>query len=61
MAKVKYIKLADAVELLRSAQHAREVEFHQISAEPDIYADAYGAAADMLKELPTVELEEPDE
>ena len=60
MAKVKYIKLADAVAMLRSAQHAREVEFHQISAEPDIYADAYGVAANMLKELPAVEMEEPN-
>lgn len=60
MAKVKYIKLSDAVELLREAQHARETEYHQISAEPDIYADAYGAAAYMLEQLPTVEMEETE-
>lgn len=58
MAKVKYINLSDAVELLRKEQAECADIFEEFGGESGIYAEAYEDAARMLKELPTVEMEE---
>lgn len=60
MAKVKYIKLSDALELLRKEQAECSAAFEELGGEAGIYAEAYEDAADMLKELPTVEMEETE-
>ena len=54
----KYIKLSDAVELLRKEQAESAAEFEELGVESGIYAEAYEDAAYMLKELPTVEMED---
>lgn len=61
MAKVKCIKLSDAVELMRKKQAECAGAFEELGGESVIYAEAYEDAAYMLKELPTVEMEEPNE
>lgn len=61
MAKVKYIKLSDAVKLLRKEQAECAAAFEELGGESGIYAEAYKDAAYMLKEIPTVEMEEQHE
>ena len=58
MAKVKYIKLSDAVEMLRKEQAECAAAFEELGGESGIYAEAYEDAANMLKELPAVEMED---
>lgn len=60
MAKVKYINLSDAVEMLRKEQAECAAAFEEFGGESEIYAEAYEDAANMLKELPTVEMEDKD-
>ena len=60
MAKVKYIKLSDALEMLRKEQAECAAAFEELGGKSGICAEAYEDAANMLKELPTVEMEEPN-
>lgn len=61
MAKVKYIKLADAVELMQKEKQAAERGFEKFGgASRFIQVVTYGWIITMLKELPAVEMEEPD-
>ena len=60
MGKVKYIKLSDALELLRKEQSECAAAFEELGGESGIYAEAYEDAANMLQELPTVEMDESE-
>lgn len=62
MAKVKYIKLADAVELLQKEKQGAETGFEMFGYTTSfIHAVTCGEVITMLKELPTVEMEESNE
>lgn len=61
MAKVKYIKLSDAVELLQKRHRDAERHFSETGYPISlINAAAYKEAIKMLGSLSTVEMEEPN-
>ena len=58
MAKVKYIKLSDAIKALRNVRKEIEREFDECGGEAGIYAEAYEDAARLMHLLSTVQMEE---